>query len=262
MCHYSMLILIAAVGALPNADARQDGTEPEPVADFRVDNAVYLGESKEPLCRSTTIFHKGVVYDCMKAPSETIVFDTSAGRFILLNLKNRTRAELTTGEVASFADRLQEVAARSLDPLVKFLAVPKFREHVDQASGTLTLDSPLVVYRLTLLPEQDPRVVAQYHEFSDWYARLNALLSPGSRPPFGRLVVNAALAQRSATASEVELKLLSDGASGRGPTTIRSEHRLVRPLTAVDLDRVGQARKQMVGFKSVGFVQYRKTELR
>lgn len=262
MCQFSMLILMAAIGALPNADARPDGAEPGAGADFRIDNAVYLGESKEPLCRSTTIFHKGMVYDCMKAPSETIVFDMSAGRFILLNLKNRTRAELTTGEVASFADRLQEVAARSLDPLVKFLAAPKFREHVDRATGTLTLDSPLVVYRLTLLPEQDPRVMAQYHEFSDWYARLNSLLSPGSRPPFGRLVVNAALAQRSATASEVVLRLSSGGASGRGPTTIRSEHRLVRPLTAVDLDRVGQARKQMVGFKPVGFAQYRKTELR
>ncbi len=262
MCQFSMLVLMAAIGALPNADARPDGAKPAAAADFRIDNAVYLGESKEPLCRSTTIFHKGVVYDCMKAPSETIVFDMSAGRFILLNLKNRTRAELTTGEVASFADRMQEVAAQSLNPLIKFLAAPKFNEHVDQASGVLTLDSPLVVYRLTLAPEQDPSVSAQYHEFSDWYARLNALLAPGSRLPFGRLVVNAALAQRSATASEVVLRLSSEGASGRGTTTIRSEHRLVRPLTAVDLDRVGQARKQMVGFKPVGFAEYRKTELR
>lgn len=260
MCQFSMLIFIAAIGALPNADARPDDAKPETVADFRIDNAVYLGKGKEPLCRSTTIFHEGMVFDCMKSPAETIVFDRSAGRFTLLNLKNRTRAELTTGEVASFADRLQEVAAKSPDPLIKFLAAPKFREHFDQTKGTLTLDSPLVVYRLTLLSEQDPRVVAQYHEFSDWYSRLNALLSPGSRPPFGRLVVNAALAQRNATASKVVLRLSSDGASGRGTTTIRSEHRLIRTLSKVDLERVNQARKQMVGFKSVGFAQYRKTE--
>jgi len=88
------------------------------------------------------------------------------------------------------------------------------------------------------------------------------MLSPGSRPPFGRLVVNAALAQRKATASKVMLTLSSDGKSDREPITIRSEHRLVRPLTRVDLERVDQARKQMVGFKPVRFVEYRKTDLR
>ena len=115
-------------------------------ADFRIDNAVYLGESKEPLCRSTTIFHKGVVYDCMKTPSETIVFDMSAGRFILLNLKNRTRAELTTGEVASFADRLQEVAARSPERI--------HTVHLDPGLGLMPYQVRGVGFALGLRVEQ------------------------------------------------------------------------------------------------------------
>ena len=43
--------------------------------DFRVDNAVFAGDKKEPISRSVTIFHDGIVYDCMKTPAETVVFD-------------------------------------------------------------------------------------------------------------------------------------------------------------------------------------------
>ena len=90
------------------------------------------------------------------------------------------------------------MAAKSKDPLVKLLAEPKFQERSDEAADELTLNSPWVSYRLTLAHEASPSVVEQYHEFCDWYARLNALLTPGSLPPFGRLVVDAALAKRQA----------------------------------------------------------------
>ncbi|MBN1395667.1 MAG: hypothetical protein JW959_11635 [Pirellulales bacterium] len=255
MCQLSALILIAVLGAAADADQRS------PAADFRVDNAVFLGKEKTPACLGATIFHGGVVYDFLQNPAETIVFETASGRFILLNPKGRTRTELTVGQLSSFTGHLQALAAKSPEPLVKFLAAPKFVESEDPAAGVLTLSSPLVVYRLTLSPESDRRIVEQYHEFSDWYARLNALLSPGSRPPFGRLVVNAALARRGATAAEVALTIRT-GKSNENATTIRSEHRLVRSLDENDFERVDRARKQIVGFKAVRFAEYRQTALR
>ena len=258
MCHFRTVIIAAVLGALAAAGNLPGGLNLEAAENFRVDNTVYVDNQKAPVCRSATIFHDGVVYDCMKTPAETVVFDKSAGRFVLLNLKSRTRTELTTGEVAAFTDRLQQLAVKSSDPLVKFLAAPKFQERFDETTGKLTLSSPLVSYRLTLAPEKNQAVVEQYHEFSDWYARLNALLTTGSRPPFGRLVVNAALAKHKATASQVILTLSSGKASKRQQTTIRSEHRVVRPLTPADLDRVRQTREFMAGFKPVSFEQYRK----
>lgn len=260
MYQTTMLILLASAGAIAQAN---DDAPPAraTTTDFRIDNAVYVGDEKEPVCRSSTIFHQGVVYDCMKSPAETIVFDLAAGRFVMLDLKHRSRSELTTGVVEAFTDEMQQAAARSGDPLIKFLAAPRFEERFDATSGNLTLAAPLAVYRLTLQSEQDPSVLAQYHEFSDWYARLNAMLSPGSRPPFGRLVANAALVQRGSTASEVSLTLTSGGPN-RQPIMIRSEHRLVRQLAEADLDRVAEARRQMVGFKSIRFTEYRKAELR
>jgi hypothetical protein len=227
--------------------------------DFRVDNAVYRGDEKQPSGQSTTIFSGGLVYDCLKAPAETVVFDKTAGQFILLNLTHRVRAELSTGEVAAIIEQLRPGAARSKDPLVRFLAEPKFQEQ-STPSGELVLSSPLISYRLALRREADEAVVEQYHQFCDGYARLNALL--GSAPPFGRLVVNAAIAQRRAIASQVVLTILRTGPGPKGQTTIRSEHRLVRPLESADLQQVAESRQYMDSFKRVGFDQYRKAAAR
>ena len=38
-----------------------------------------------------TIFHDGIVYDCMKTPAETVVFDKTTKRFVLLNMAGGTR---------------------------------------------------------------------------------------------------------------------------------------------------------------------------
>ncbi len=151
--------------------------------DFRVDNSTYAGGQKEPSSQSTTIFRDGVVYDFMKTPDETVVFDKSAGRFVLLDLSHRVRAELTTREVTGYLDRLQPLAAKSATPLLKFLAEPKFEEQYSESAGELTLSSSFVSYRLVLSHEASPGVVEQYHDFCDWYARLNALLSPGAARP-------------------------------------------------------------------------------
>ena len=229
---YAMLLIVAVFGLVIG---RAGATLGE---DFRVDNAVYVGDQKEPSSQSATIFSGGVVYDCLKTPAETVVFDKMTGQFIVLNLTRRVRTELSTGEVSAFIEHLQPVAAKSKDPLVKFLAEPKFQEQSSQP-GELTLSGPPITYRLTLARESDQSVVEQYHEFCDWYARLNALLVPGSLPPFGRLVVNAAIAQQHAIASQV-LVTVQAGRGSKPRTTIRSEHRLVRPLEPADLQRVAQ----------------------
>ncbi len=229
--------------------------------DFRVESAVYVGDQKDPSIETTTIFLGNEVYDFRNRPAETVVFDKIAGRITLLNPAHQKRAELTSTEVAAFADRLQRAAAKSNRPWVKFLAEPKFGEQFDESAGELTLSSPWVSYRLALSHDASPSIVEQYHDFSDWLARLNALLIPGSSPPFARLIVNAALAQRQAMAVRVVKTDTPDPAAPQ-PTVIRSEHRLVRPLAPADLERAAQARESIGRFALMGFDQYRKLELR
>jgi len=268
-CTRIVLLMAVALGGMAGCggpaigeDFRVDNSVYAIGDDFRVDNAVYVGDKKEPSSRSVTIFHEGVVYDSMKAPAETVVFDKAAKRFVLLNMTNGTRAERTTGDVTTFvnrfAERLRSMLAKNPDPLLEFLAAPKFQERFDEPSGELTLSSPLVSYRLVLLAGQSEAAVQQYREFSDWYARLNTLLTPGAMPPFGRLAVNAAIAKRKAIASQVTLTISSAKSGHR--QTIRSTHQVVRRLTQVDLDRVAQIRKAINDFKPVDFEKYRKSE--
>jgi hypothetical protein len=234
--------------------------------DFRVNNEVFPSGQKEPSSQSITIFHGGAVYDSMKSPAEIVVFDKAAGRFVLMNPANQTRTELTTADIAAFVKQLQARAAaptasKDPDPVVRFLADPKFQERFDESMGELALSSPMVSYRLVLSTDQSQAAVEQYREFSDWYARLNTLLTPGSRPPFGRLAVNEAVAKRKAIASQVILAVASGKAGGR-PTTIRTTHQIVRQLTQTDLDYVAKIRKMMTDFQLVSFDKYRKSELK
>jgi hypothetical protein len=104
--------------------------------------------------------------------------------------------------------------------------------------------------------------VEQYHEFSDGYALLNALLNPGSRPPFGRLVVNASLAKHQSMASQVVLTFTQGKASNRKQITIHSTHDVILPLTPADLELVAKTREYLNSFQLVSFDQYRKFEER
>jgi hypothetical protein len=222
--------------------------------DFRVDNAVYQGKEKTAVSASVTIFHKEIVYDCM--PQETVVFNKTAGRFVLLNMKNHARTEIAADDLNAFIKQLQPRAAQTADPLVKFLADPKFQQQFNESTRELTFASPLLTYRLTLSPQTSAAAVEQYREFSDWSAKLNAMLVPGSRPPFARLLVNAAVAERKAIVSQVVLTFTSGKPTTT--TTIRSTHRVIGVLTPADLDGLAKIGEALIGFKLVGFDEYRK----
>ena len=76
---------------------------------------------------------------------------------------------------------------------MNFAAAPNFEVDFEQNSE-LTLTSDFMTYQLTTIPANTPEAAQQYHEFSDWYARFNAMSNPGSAPPFPRMAVNEELA--------------------------------------------------------------------
>jgi len=226
--------------------------------DFRVENRVYRGNQKEPASRSTTVFSGAMVFDYLKEPAEVIVLDKAGGRFILLDTARRVRAEVTIEHVMSFTDRLQQSAGTREDPFLRFLVAPKFDEQFDERSGELTLSSPWMTYRLLLTEAGGREIARQYRGFADWYARLNTMLHPGSKPPFARLLVNDAAARRGATPRRVQLTLTPKKSFTPKQVTIRSEHDLVRQVPQSDLDRVAQTHEFMRIFELIGIEQYLK----
>jgi hypothetical protein len=232
-------------------------------ADFRIENKVFSENRKEPVSQSTTVFHQGMVYDFMQDPDEAIVFDKAGGRFALLDMRRRVRAELTTNDVAAFTQRLRQWAEGQKDPLVKFMAAPKFDEQFETRGLKLTLSSPGMTYRIQAsAADKTGEISKQNREFSDWLAQLNAMLNPGGRLPFPRIAANGALARRGLIPQEVTLTTNPKQGSDAKPTTVRSEHQLVKPLTKTDLERIQQARQSMGAFKRVSFEEYRKTPQR
>ncbi len=228
-------------------------------ADFRVENRVYSGNNKEPVSQSATIFHHAFVYDFLQNPAETIVFDKTAGRFVILDDVRQIRTELSTKELENFTQKLKDRAVKGQDPLMQFLAEPSFEERYDPSRRELILFSDLVNYK-AIITSADNAVASQYREFSDWYARLNAILISGSRPPFARLKLNEALARREGVAREVTLTItvVKDGKTQ--PATVRSEHLLSLTLAPADMERIDRTRKSMTAYKLVSFDQYRQAK--
>jgi len=223
---------------------------------FRIENKVFADNQKEPQAESTTIFFRGVVYDYLKKPAEVTVFDKSRGRFVLLDIGRRVQTEINTQKIMAFTEALRKLAVGHSDPFVQFLGDPKFEEQFDETAGELTLSSPWMTYRISTVAVESPTVAEQYREFSDWYARLNTLLRPGARPPFARLLVNAALQKRQLFPIETELTIRLKKGFPPKRKVIRSEHQFIRRLVESDRDRVAQTDQFMAIFKEVSFDEY------
>jgi len=223
---------------------------------FRIENKIFAGDEKKPRIQSTTIFYAGVVYDYLENPAEVTVFDKAHGRFVLLDLTRRIKTELTTQSVAALTERLRERARTQPDPFLQFLADPEFDEQFDETAGELTFASPWVTYRLTTVDADSEAISQQCRAFSDWYCQLNTMINPGTRPPFARMIVNAALADRRQLPREVHLTLRPKARLIPKRITVRSQHQLIRRLVQSDRGRVAQTDQFMAIFKPVSFEEY------
>jgi hypothetical protein len=254
LCIVSSLSIaaIAGVGWRPPATAE--------AADFHVENKVYRADEKEPFNETTTLFRAGLVYDFVVADSqvdEATVFDRSRGRFLMLDAKRRLKTEISTADVKAFGKSLQQQAASHKEPLLQFMANPKFTEKAGAEDGTLELSSDWLIYRLKTTPARSAEAAEQYGEFAYWYAQLNAMMNPGSLPPFGRLKVNEVLEARGLLPVEVQMTLLPKE-SPRKQVVLRAEHRLQWTLLESDRQRIDEFGKQLATFRAVSLDEYRR----
>jgi hypothetical protein len=250
---WSLFVALAAVPAAsvcgPSSAAGEES--------FRIENEIFVDGEKEPQIRSTTVFHRGVVYDYLADPAEVTVLDVEHGRFVLLDLDRRIKTELPTERVAEFCDRLRERLQNRSDPFVRFLCDPHFEQTLDESAGELTFTSPWMTYRV-LFGSESQSLSRRYRDFSDWYCRLNTILNPGARPPFARMIVNAALEDRQLFPREVHLTIQPKEGLLAKRITVRSKHRLIRQLVESDRKRVSQTDQFMAMYASVDFREYQR----
>jgi hypothetical protein len=223
--------------------------------EFRVESKVYAGKDDASTSESVTLFADERVYDFLSSPSEITVFDFPRGRIVLLDTNRKLRTELTTDKLNEFTDQLRVRAARQTDALLKFAANPKFDESHSDAQW-LQFSSPHMTYRVHPTKPDDPTVVREYRMFSDWSARLNAMIHPGALPPFPRLELNAVLERNGEIPESVQLTLAAQNRLMGKPTMLRSEHELTMRLLPTDRKRIDEAGKYLVTFPEVSMEEY------
>lgn len=226
--------------------------------DFRIESKIYVGNEPKPSSENLTLFRGGQVYDFLTKPNETTVFDKPRGRVILLDPARKVRTEIKSDKLVAFTDELKIWAAKQTDPFLKFAADPRFEESQDP-SGDLLFASPFISYRVSTVKANTEAVAQQYLEFSDSYARLNALTNPGSVPPLPRLAINAALYKTQSIPERVQMTMPARQRIGGKPTVLRSEHSTAWRLLESDLQRIDEADEQLVTFTPVPLEHYLKT---
>ena len=222
---------------------------PAAAEDFRIETRVFVGRSKTAASENLTLFQSGYVYDYLSGPDRVAVFDKPHGRFILLDPARELKAEVKTDDVMVFAKKLRDLAAKNSSAFMKFAAEPDFETKFAQ-DGALTLSSRYLTYRLKTEPAPTPEAADQYHDFSNWYARFNAMTNPGSTPPFPRLVVNAELASRGLVPTEVHLTISNQSGLGNRGATMRTEHHVSWRLLESDVAKIAETANQLAAFKA------------
>lgn len=242
---------VMVAGLLATADALA-------VEGFRVESRVFWGDEKEPAVQSSTIFQTNAVYDYLEHPTEVLVYEKSRDQFVLLNTTRRLCTEIGRQRVLQFTEQLKRRTAEQSDPFVKFLGSPAFETEFEQENGVLTLSSSWMTYRLVTTAPPNPGISERYREFSDWYARLAPIISSSARPPFARLLVNAAMSERGIVPREVHLTMTLKKGLWPKRVSLRSEHLWIDRLDESDHNRVTQTRQFMAIFNPVSLEQYTK----
>jgi hypothetical protein len=223
--------------------------------DFRIETRVFAGDDPTAVSENTTLFHAGKVYDYLADPTEITVFDKQRSRLILLDPSRRMLAEVKEDELLEFSATLQGWAGKQTDPLLKFAAMPRFDQSLDASSGDLSFSSRLLNYQVKVAKTPSETAAAQFREFSDMYARLNAITHPGGLPPFPRLQVNEAVAKNASIPEEVRLSIPARRIGGK-PIDLRSEHRMQWRLLEGDRVRIQETGEFLVTFTPVSLRQF------
>jgi hypothetical protein len=220
---------------------------------FRIATKVYVGEEKEAVSETTTLFLDGIVYDFLKKPEQTAVFRKPSGgrpgQFTLLNERRSILTKVSTEKVDGTMTKLKAWASRQRDPFLQFAANPEFDESFDDGTGKLVLASHLENYTVETMPAEHPDAMVEYREFLDSYTQLNTLLSAGSFPPEPRLRLNAVLARLKVVPIKVEL-------ARAGEEPLRAEHAFTWRLSKDDHKRIDEVRGNLAKYREVPNEQF------
>lgn len=234
--------------------------------EFRVDTEVFLGEEKEPVIETLTVFAEGRAYDFQLNHTgdmgEIAIFDPSRQQITLLDPSRKLRCTIANQEVLDLVLELNKAVIAEKIPLFAAAAQPQFEvkdEQVGQNQALrtrVTLTSKLITYAATGTEATNPMTAEAFKEFVDWSSRLNAIRSGGSLPPGARLALNRELAQRNLLPEEITRVTIQPGLRDK-KLEVRSRHLFNWTLSGADRKRIEQAGDHLANFRAVTFGEFR-----
>lgn len=252
----SLLVLLLAVA-------------PAAAENFRMETDVFVGNQKKPICQTLTLFTETMVYDFIYGPgdakakdkdkddqqiTEATVFDMSAGRVILLDMKQNKKTVLTHEQLVQLTTSMK-VNTTEKDAIYHFAAHPVFSVNFDEPTSLLTLSSPSLSYTAKTQKADNAAAAWRYQEFADWSARLNAC-RPGNLPPFARMELGKAMADRSLLPEEITRTMVAPGRLGNKKVEMRSRHMVNWLLSSKDRKRIAMVAEQIGTYESVAFMAF------
>jgi hypothetical protein len=219
--------------------------------EFRVESKVYADDGQQPLEHRIALFDEKATYDIGAVDvgrSSILLRDQEV--LILIDTVKKKYTRISRIDLARHFV-LQQDRIRKMAPDRQAALNPSLKEEGDRQSKTLTLTNPHLTYSARLVTKS-PEIVRRYREFTDWHARLNAIM-PGSPSPSPRLALNKAIATRDAVPTEVTKTHIVDT---KIRSRLRSEHRYEKKWRDDDRRRVKQIMDSYRGYQEVELADF------
>ena len=227
---------------------------------FRMETDVYVGNQKEPLCQTLTLFCDGLVYDFLTngEANEVTVYNMNSQRVVLLDTKRCVKTVLGHEQLLQHTASMKALASED-NPVFYFAANPKFDVRFADLSNELTLASPTITYRAKGVKPENAAAALTYQEFADWSARLNAC-RPAQLSPFARMELSRELAERGLVPEEITRTIVTPGRFGDRKMEVRSRHLTNWIISTKDRKRIEMVGEQISKFEAVGLKQFLEPE--
>lgn len=220
--------------------------------EFRIETDVFVDEGKEPAIQTRTIFTDGIVYDFVLTGVEEItVLDRGRNRLVLLNTQRKVKTELTLDSILSYVAQMK---AQLTEGNHEFLLGEEMKASED-SEGWLVLSNGRVTYRVQGESPKSKEAVAEYQQFADWYARLNAMRQ-GNPPPFARIQLNSEVANHGWVPKCIERTIVQRRGLQEKKQTLRSQHLANWRLSQTDRKQIERADICLGDFTAVSFRDY------
>lgn len=222
--------------------------------DMRIETEVYAGKSNQPVFENITLFSGNSVYDFSRTgPEKITVYDRARGKFVLLNVEDKTKVVLDQETVEGYVNLLK--TREKLATREPFLFSPTFEEKFDESSSQLTLSSEEMTYKIVGMKSKSNESFEAYVDFANWYSKLSAT-DPRQMPPFARLEVNKAISKHQLIPKEVERVYRPKNNVFGTTIQAKTKHYVVWQLSKKDRQRIDDALDHITQFKEVSLSEF------